>query len=69
MRHRKEITFFEVFHTNTNGIVETLFSSSNLEDCIKIFRKNKLKNRSSKLVKWLDADYLDSPMVISCILD
>ncbi len=67
--HQKEIIWFEVFFTNAEGDIETIFTSTDLERCLKMYRVNKLRHKSTKLDKWLDADYLDAPMSIKCILD
>lgn len=62
-------TWFEVFRTNDDESTETIFADESLENCVKVYRKEKQKDKSVKIDKWLKASYLDYPMAIRSILN
>jgi hypothetical protein len=49
----KETTWYEVFKTNEDESTETIFADTDLETCVKVYRKEKIKDRSIKVDKWL----------------
>ena len=65
----KEKTWYEVFRTNEDDSTETIFADADLETCVRVYRKEKIKDRSIKVDKWLDAPYLKFPMPIKSILN
>jgi hypothetical protein len=64
-----EKTWYEVFKMNEDESTETIFADENLETCVKVYRKEKQKDRTIKIDKWLDAPYLKFPMPIKSILN
>lgn len=64
-----EKTWYEVFRTNEDTGTETIFAHENLEPCVKVYRKEKRKDRTIKIDKWIDAPYLDFPIPIKSILN
>ena len=66
---KNEKTWYEVFKRNEDESTETIFADADLETCVKVYRKEKIKDRSIKIDKWLDAPYLDFPIPISSILN
>jgi hypothetical protein len=65
----KETTWYEVFRKNDDDSTETIFSNVSLEACVKVYRKEKIKDKSIKVDKWLKASYLDFPIPIQSILN
>ncbi len=65
----KETTWYEVFRKNEDDSTETIFSNVSLEACVKVYRKEKIKDKSIKVDKWLKASYLDFPIPIQSILN
>jgi len=65
----KETTWYEVFRKNDDDSTETIFSNISLEACIKVYRKEKIRDKSIKVDKWLKASYLDFPIPIQSILN
>jgi len=65
----KETTWYEVFRKNDDDSTETIFSDISLEACIKVYRKEKIRDKSIKVDKWLKASYLDFPIPIQSILN
>ena len=65
----KEKTWYEVFKTNEETGTETIFAHEDLETCVKVYRKEKTKDRTIKVVKWLDAPYLNEPILFKSILN
>jgi hypothetical protein len=65
----KETTWYEVFRKNDDDSTETIFSNISLEACVKVYRKEKIKDKSIKVDKWLKASYLDFPIPIQSILN
>ena len=61
--------WFEVFRTNEDSDTETIYSDENLENCVKVYRKEKLRDKSVKIDKWLETHYLDFPIPYRIILD
>ena len=57
-----EATWYEVFRKNDDDSTETIFSNDSLEACVKVYRKEKLMDKSIKIDKWLKASYLDFPI-------
>jgi len=66
---KNEKTWYEVFKRNEDESTETIFADADLETCVKVYRKEKIKDRSIKIDKWLDAPYLDFPIPIGSILN
>jgi len=66
---KTETTWYEVFKRNEDESTETIFADADLETCVKVYRKEKIKDRSVKIDKWLDASYLDFPIPIKSILN
>jgi hypothetical protein len=64
-----EKTWYEVFRTNEDESTETIFADDNLETCVKVYRKEKIKDKTIKLDKWLDAPFLDFPIPYKSILN
>lgn len=64
-----ERTWYEVFKVNEDSSSETIFADEDLETCVKVYRKEKIKDNSIKIDKWLDAHYLDFPIPIKSILN
>ena len=64
-----EKTWYEVFKTNEETGTETIFAHEDLETCVKVYRKEKPKDRTIKVVKWLDAPYLNEPILFKSILN
>ena len=64
-----EKTWYEVFKTNEETGTETIFAHGDLETCVKVYRKEKPKDRTIKVVKWLDAPYLNEPILFKSILN
>lgn len=65
----KETTWYEVFRKNEDDSTETIFSNISLEACIRVYRKEKIRDKSIKVDKWLKASYLDFPIPIKSILN
>jgi hypothetical protein len=65
----KETTWYEVFRKNDDDSTETIFSNDSLEACVKVYRKEKLRDKSIKIDKWLRASYLEFPIPIQSILN
>jgi hypothetical protein len=65
----KETTWYEVFRKNDDDSTETIFSNISLEACVKVYRKEKIRDKSIKVDKWLKASYLDFPIPIQSILN
>ena len=65
----KETTWYEVFRKNEDDSTETIFSNVSLEACVKVYRKEKIRDKSIKVDKWLKASYLDFPIPIQSILN
>ena len=65
----KERTWYEVFKRNEDESTETIFADEDLETCVKVYRKENMKDRTIKVDKWLDAPYLDFPIPIKSILN
>ena len=65
----KETTWYEVFRTNADDSTETIFSDPCLETCVKVYRKEKIRDKSIKVDKWLDAPYLAFPISYKSILN
>ena len=65
----KETTWYEVFRKNDDDSTETIFSDISLEACIKVYRKEKITDKTIKVDKWLKASYLDFPIPIQSILN
>ena len=61
--------WFEVFRINEDESSETIFADTSLEACVKVYRKEKIKDKSVKIDKWLKASYLDFPIPIQSILN
>lgn len=61
--------WFEVFRINEDKGSETIFADTSLEACVKVYRKEKIKDKSVKIDKWLKASYLDFPIAIQSILN
>jgi hypothetical protein len=64
-----EKTWYEVFRTNEDESTETIFADENLETCVKVYRKEKIKDKTIKVDKWLDAPFLEFPRPIQSILN
>ena len=64
-----EATWYEVFRKNDDDSTETIFSNDSLEACVKVYRKEKLTDKSIKIDKWLKASYLQFPIPIQSILN
>jgi hypothetical protein len=64
-----EATWYEVFRKNDDDSTETIFSNDSLEACVKVYRKEKLMDKSIKIDKWLKASYLQFPIPIQSILN
>ena len=64
-----EATWYEVFRKNDDDSTETIFSNDSLEACVKVYRKEKLMDKSIKIDKCLKASYLDFPIPIESILN
>ena len=62
-------TWYEVFKSNEEGGTETIFSDDNLENCLEVYRKEKRKDCSVKLDKWMDSPNLPFPRPIKAILN
>lgn len=62
-------TWYEVFRTNEDESTETIFADENLETCVGIYRKEKIKDKTIKLDKWLSAPFLDFPIPYKSILN
>ena len=64
-----EKTWYEVFRTNEDESTETIFADENLETCVKVYRREKIKDKTIKVDKWLDAPFLEFPRPIQSILN
>ncbi len=62
-------TWYEVFRTNADESTETIFADENLETCVKVYRKEKIKDKTIKLDKWLSAPFLEFPIPYQSILN
>ena len=65
----KERTWYEVFKRNEDESTETIFANEDLETCVKVYRKEKPKDRTIKIDKCLDAPYLKFSMPVKSILN
>jgi hypothetical protein len=65
----KTKTWYEVFRTNDDESTETIFADENLETCVKVYRKEKIKDKTIKLDKWLSAPFLEFPIPYQSILN
>jgi hypothetical protein len=64
-----EIRWYEVFHTNEKGEVKTLLMDLSLEPCLRLYRKKKLTDKSVKIDKWIDNDFLPKAMSYKSIMN
>lgn len=62
-------TWYEVFRTNNDESTETIFADENLETCVKVYRKEKINDKTIKVDKWLSAPFLDFPIPYKSILN
>ena len=62
-------TWYEVFRTNDDESTETIFADENLETCVKVYRKEKIKDKTIKLDKWLSAPFLEFPIPYQSMLN
>jgi hypothetical protein len=61
--------WFEVFRTNEDESTETIFADESLELCVKVYRREKKRDKSVKVDKWMNAPYLDFPISFKSILN
>ena len=64
-----EIKWYEVFRTNDKGKVETIHMDLSLESCLKVYRKEKRTDKSVKMDKWIDNDFLPEAMSYKSIMN
>lgn len=65
----KRNEWFEVFRVDEFSNSKTIFSNENLEECVKVYRKEKIKDKSIRIDKWLHDPNFGILMPIKSILN